>query len=55
MSSEEYLLMAEILKKIEDRFKLVTEKQAELKKKIDEKLNETKQTKNLDELNISLI
>jgi len=55
MSSEEYLLMAEILKKIEDRFKMVTEKQAELKRKIDQKIEQTSKLKNVDELKISII
>jgi hypothetical protein len=55
MSSEEYLLMTEILKKIEDRFKLVTEKQAELKMKIEHSIKETKKYKSIEELKISLI
>lgn len=55
MSSEEYSLMIEIIKKFEDRFKLVTDKQKEFKDKILNKINESKNYKNIDDLKISMI
>ena len=55
MSSEEYTLMLEILKKLEDRFKKVTEKQLEFKNKMEKTIDETKKFQTVQDMKISLV
>jgi len=54
MSSEEYTLMLEILKKLEDRFKTVTEKQLEFKNKLQKTIDKTEKSKSVQDLKIFL-
>jgi hypothetical protein len=54
MSSEDYSLMIEIIKKIEDRFKLVTDKQKEFKNKISNKIDESTKHQNINDFKISI-
>jgi hypothetical protein len=55
MSSEEYALLQEIVLKLEERFKKVTQKQIEFKNKIEKTISETKRFNCVEEMKISLI